>query len=192
MKTFLVTVFSIALIATSCKPTHNAGTENDGEVSSVAVGESASWPLQRKMLAISNNAKKVGFACTTGAAAAALSLVAETLPILSAAVKLADEESIRKINARYSDAGNSILAIPMGGAVAAVLDVVGNVINATKAGTIKDYQTPRWSESWDGLNTAYASSYLTIQRLLVGENAVCRDSLSSINNVIVSMFPKKK
>jgi hypothetical protein len=188
---FQVLCLSFFLSATSCKPSQVATVENESETASVAPGESRSWNQHRKNLAVINNAGKAALSCTTGAAIVALELIAETVPILGG-VKIADQDAIRRLMEIQGNPTRAGYATAAGGPISAVVDLVGNITNATKMIMIRDYSPPEWSRSWDTLQMAYAGSYTNINRLLTGESSVCRDSISSINNVVMSMFPKKK
>lgn len=192
----LIVTFS-ALVLGACSPSES-NTENGSESSSVGVSEAQELPLHRKILAIGNNVRKAGFSCSTGGAVAALSLFVETIPVFTILPKAADIEghgariamisensSTERFDDRLINGGFG------GGLYSAILDLVGNILNLIKKITMKDYVAPRWDQSWDRLQVAYSGSYETIENMLVGENAVCRDSLRSANNVIKSMFPKK-
>ncbi len=198
MKQLLILIVTLSLVLGACSPSEN-NTENGSESSSIGLSEAQKLPIQNKILAIGNNVRKIGASCTTGAAVAGLSLFVETIPVFTIIPKAADIEGsgvrVRAISENASTEyfeDRAKAGIIGGGVYSAILDAVGNILNLIKKITMKNYSAPRWDQSWDRLQVAYSGSYATIENMLVGENAVCRDSFRSASNVIKSMFPKKK
>ena len=114
-------------------------------------------------------------------------LVAETIPAFGAAAKVTDIESIREM----VESGN---LANLGGEVVSIVETVKNIVYLSKNMMDKNFKAPEWSPAWDELKGAYAGNFAKISTLLDEdeEEEACKDSITSINNVIMSMFPKKK
>jgi hypothetical protein len=178
---------SFSIFAISCKTNEAAKDQSESETAAVAVGESEGWGNKQKFLAISNNALKARNKCNADAAAIALTMVAETIPAFGAAAETTDLESVREL----VESGN---LARLGGEAASIVEIVKNIVFLSKNMMDKNFKAPEWSPAWDQLKDAYAGNFVKLSALLEedGEEEACKESITSINNVIMTMFPKKK